>query len=244
MACSWTFAASDPLRHDPSASERAFAAPISLAVWATRDAPLIPVSKHPFGNPAGLPRLGKGIFLVASRELVDPNFRRTGVLLVAHGEEGAMGVVVNRPTPLTLASALPDIEELAERRDRIHIGGPVATSQITLLLRATSPPDNAQHVFSDVYFSGSLTTLMQHVQEQDAADAMQAYAGYAGWGAGQLEGEVERGDWSLIEADAELLFNRSPENMWQELNRRASGVWVKAIEGHLGVAGLCGSSNE
>ncbi len=191
-----------------------------------------------------MPHLAKGVFLVASRDLVDANFRRTVVLIVAHGEDGAMGVIVNRPTSLTLSTALPDIAELAERPEPLYVGGPVATSQITLLLRAASPPDNALHVFHDVYFSGSLTTLMQLIRDQDLADTMQAYAGYAGWAPGQLEGEVKHGDWHLVEADADTVFSKSPETIWRELNREASGLWVRAAERRVDMARLPDSRNE
>ncbi len=196
------------------------------------------VRKHPFGKPVDVPRLAKGVFLVASRDLTDPNFRRSVVLLVAHGEDGAMGVVVNRPTPLTLRQVLPDIGELAERSDQLYIGGPVATSQITLLMRATAPPDNAEHVFRDVYFTGSLKTLMRHIRDENVAETMQAYAGYAGWAPGQLEGEVKRGDWGLAEADVELLFSSSPETIWRTLDRETSGLWVRAVRRHATMAGL------
>lgn len=241
---SGTFAASDPPLHDRATAARAVDSALAGTAYANQNAPVVPVSKHPLGDSAGMPRLAKGVFLVASRELVDPNFRRTVVLLVSHGEDGAMGVVVNRRTSLTLGAVLPDIAELAERSDQLYIGGPVATTQITLLLRAANPPDNAEHVFHDVYFSGSLTTLMQQVREQEIAESMHAYAGYAGWAAGQLEGEVERGDWSLTEADAEILFSQSPDDIWRELNRKASGVWVRAAERAGRMAGLSESCSE
>ncbi len=141
-----------------------------------------------------------------------------------------MGVIVNRRTDLTLSSVLPDIEELAERSDQLFVGGPVASSQITLLIRAVDPPRNSQHVFNDVYFSGSLATLMDYLQSQELVRAMHAYAGYAGWGPGQLEGEVGRGDWNLVSADAETVFSESPEEMWPELIRESSGLWVRGAQ--------------
>ena len=244
VLCAGRSAASNPPAHAQVTAACDLASQTILAHPLSPKASVLKVGKHPHGDPAGRPRLGKGIFLVANRKLVDPNFRRSVVLLVAHGDDGAMGVVVNRPTPLTLSAVLPDIAELAERSDPLYLGGPVATSQITLLLRAAKPPENAQHVFRDVYFSGSLTTLMQHVRDEQIADTMQAYAGYAGWAAGQLEGEVERGDWSLVEADAELLFSSSPEDMWRELNRQSSGLWVKAAECNPGMAWLTGTRKE
>ncbi len=194
------------------------------------DADLVSARKHPFENPRVGPRLTKGMFLVASRGLVDPNFRRSVVLLVAHDQDGAMGVIVNRRTDLTLSTVLPDIEELADRPDQLFVGGPVASSQIILLLRAADPPRNSQHVFNDVYFSGSLTTLMDYLEDQALAGAMHAYAGYAGWAPGQLEGELERGDWNLVSADAETVFSESPEEMWPELIRQSSGLWVRGAQ--------------
>ncbi len=228
--CSWAWAASDSQRHTEAFPDRAIHAVLCAVSPVSPDTDFLQASKHPFDNPRVGPRLTKGMFLVASRGLVDPNFRRSVVLLVAHDEDGAMGVIVNRRTDLTLSTVLPDIEELADRPDQLFVGGPVASTQIILLLRAADPPRNSQHVFNDVYFSGSLTTLMDYLEDQDLVGAMHAYAGYAGWAPGQLEGELERGDWNLVSADAETVFSESPEEMWPELIRQSSGLWVRGAQ--------------
>lgn len=175
----------------------------------------------------GAPVLGKGVFLVASRGLHDPNFSKTVVLIVAHGEDGAMGVVLNRPTPVRLGALLPDVEGLEESHEPVFIGGPVAIERVTLLLRAASPPVDSLQVFGDVYFSGSITTLEQALSEEPPVSGMQAYAGHAGWGPGQLEGEVRRGDWHLVKADAAMVFSEAPQEIWRQLIDVHSGVWVR-----------------
>jgi putative transcriptional regulator len=173
------------------------------------------------------PVLGKGVFLVASRRLRDPNFNKTVVLIVAHGEDGALGVVLNRPTPMRLAALLPDMEGLGDREERVFIGGPVAIERVTLLLRAASPPVDSLRVFGEVYFSGSVTTLEQALSEEPPVSGMQAYAGHAGWGPGQLEDEVQRGDWYVAKPDAAIVFSEAPEKLWRQLIDVQSGVWVR-----------------
>jgi putative transcriptional regulator len=183
--------------------------------------------KRPAQRLDGAPVLGKGVFLVASRGLRDPNFSKTVVLIVAHGEDGALGVVLNRPTRMRLSALLPDVEGLDDSQEPVFIGGPVAIERVTLLLRAASPPVDSLQVFGDVFFSGSIAALEQALSEEPSVSGMQAYAGHAGWGPGQLEGEVRRGDWYLVKADAAMVFSDAPEEIWHQLIDVQSGVWVR-----------------
>src|SRR5206468_735403 len=91
-------------------------------------------------------QLGKGIFLVASPNLRDPNFRQTVVLLCEHGAEGALGVVVNRPTAMSVSEALPQMPVLEGQRHVLFSGGPVQPNQVMLLYRLEQLPDNSHHV--------------------------------------------------------------------------------------------------
>lgn len=172
-------------------------------------------------------KLDKATFLVASRQLQDPNFRESVVLLVDYGRSGAMGVIVNRPTSLPVAGLLPDLELLRARAPQnMHFGGPVARGRLSLLVRTSQAPVEARHVFADVYVSGETATL-EWLLERDAGSAtFRAYAGYAGWGPGQLESELARGDWFVEAADAATVFETAPSVIWPELIRRNTGHWV------------------
>ena len=165
-------------------------------------------------------RLAKGRFLVASRLLRDPNFSETVVLLIDHDWDGAMGLVINRPSEVRLSSVFPDIEELREQPDMVYFGGPVARNRIMLLIRSHNQPERSHHVFEDIYISSSQKVLEQVIRDADPSGRFRIYAGYAGWGPGQLEGEVSRGGWFILPGDAETVFNKDTSEIWPELIRQ------------------------
>lgn len=167
-----------------------------------------------------------GRFLIASRRLGDPNFSQTVVLLIDYGAHGAMGVVINRPTPVTLASALPDVKELHNHNDRVFLGGPVGQSLMLLLVRSQKPPAKARRIFGDVYASGSLTVLRKTMSKK-SKNHLRAFIGYAGWGPGQLKREINRGDWYVAPADAKTIFDTPPADIWRRSVVRFSGEWTR-----------------
>jgi putative transcriptional regulator len=169
---------------------------------------------------------GKGKFLVARRQLIDPNFNQTVVLLVEHSEEGALGLVINRPTEVKLSDVL-EIDGAARLVEPVYSGGPVAHGRMLMLLRAPETPEGAQPVFEDVHSSGSRELLERLVTQQGAVEHFRVYAGHAGWAPGQLEAEIERGGWHVAPADSDLVFSMAPENVWPELNRRAAARWTR-----------------
>jgi putative transcriptional regulator len=171
-------------------------------------------------------RLQKGKLLVASRTLQDPRFQRTVILLVEYSGAGALGVVVNRPTEVPLGEALPEVKELARRRDvTIYLGGPVARERMLVLLRTRTQPPDSLRIFGRVFASSSLSALRDSVAR---GEGVRAYAGYAGWGKGQLDGEVARGDWLIGPADAEAVFAEHPDAVWDRLIERFAGDWTMA----------------
>jgi putative transcriptional regulator len=172
---------------------------------------------------SGHPRLARGKFLVANRSLVDPTFAEAVVLLVDYDDNGALGVVVNRPTEVPLVAALPEVKELRQRADRIYIGGPVSRDRMVLLVRAHAQPPQSVEVFEHVFATGSLTTLRRSLGKKDA---VRAYAGYAGWGPGQLEVEVDRGDWLIGPADSKAIFDDPAPDVWSRFLERFAGDWA------------------
>jgi putative transcriptional regulator len=164
--------------------------------------------------------------LVATRQLLDPNFAEAVVLLLESGAEGAVGVVVNRPSKLELRSVLPDVKGLSQRRDTVFLGGPVEKGQLLLLVRSPSPPQQSVRVFRDVFVTASLDALNRAAAESPGDPRFRLFAGYAGWGAGQLEVEIARGDWIVLPGDVEQVFAPAPERIWESLVER-EGRWVR-----------------
>jgi putative transcriptional regulator len=171
--------------------------------------------------------LAKGKFLVASRKLRDPNFKETVVLLIDYGPDGAMGLVINRPSEIKLATVFPDIKALKERKDTIYVGGPVAVNRMLLLVGAPLVPEASQEVTQDVYISSSWKVLERLMKDAAKEERFRIFAGYAGWAPDQLDFETSRGDWHVLKADAETVFDKKPAEIWQELILRASVKWVR-----------------
>jgi len=186
---------------------------------------------------AGPARPAKGRFLVASRSLSDPNFAHAVVLLLVYEPQGAMGVIINRPSHIPLSSALPELEELRRRKDPVFFGGPVALDAALMLVRSTARPQDAQAIVKDVYLSGSRAVLRQAVRGAGKSNRLRVYAGHAGWGAGQLEQEIGRGDWVVTDADPASIFELSPDDVWPRLIDHVSGQWTRAQRPAVG-AGL------
>ena len=171
--------------------------------------------------------LAKGKFLVASRRLRDPNFKETVVLLIDYGLGGAMGLIINRPSEVKLATVFPDIKELKERKDTIYVGGPVAVNQMLLLVGSPQVPEASKEVTQDVYISSSWKVLERLMKNVVKDERFRIFAGYAGWAPNQLDFEKARGDWHVLKADAETVFDKKPSEVWQELILRASVKWVR-----------------
>ena len=160
-------------------------------------------------------RPAKGRFLVAVRQLQDPNFTRAVILLTKFGEDGAMGLIVNHSTDIKLAGLL-DLEGIEKRTETIFIGGPVERSAIMLLVRSETPPVMSEKIIGDVYLSSDRTLLEQYIAGPDGDENFRLYSGYSGWAAGQLEFEIERGSWHLFKADPETVFSRHPSKVWEQ----------------------------
>lgn len=170
--------------------------------------------------------LARGKFLVASRGIRDPRFAEAVILLIEYGPRGAMGLLINRPTNVRLSSLFPDIEGLNRRTDTLYVGGPVNTNLMFLLMRSRTLPKDAVHIAGDIYASGSFSALRRLIENPSPGETFHAYAGYAGWARGQLDLEVSRGDWHVIDADSSSVFDTKPSDIWHRLIGGISGVWV------------------
>jgi putative transcriptional regulator len=175
--------------------------------------------------------LASGKFLVADGRIGDPRFSQTVILIVSYSPNGAMGLIINHPTNVELSSVLPDIKGAKGRKDRLYIGGPVGMDEMFLLIRTSGQLEESLHVFGNVYMSMSRNILERMIEKGQRGEDLRIYVGYAGWAPGQLEGEVARGDWHVVDADAGTIFEREPSGIWPELIKRASAQWVRAWDG-------------
>ena len=173
-----------------------------------------------------MPPLGKGVFLVASPNLTDPNFRQTIVLICEFGPEGTLGLIVNRPTKVPLSEALPQITALKGTPHALFAGGPVQPNGILMLFRVRQEPAGARRVFEEVYLGGNVQTLERVLTRPEPTETFRAYAGYAGWAAGQLEFEMTLGSWATIQADAGSIFEKESVNLWPDMLRTLSAPRV------------------
>ena len=161
--------------------------------------------------------LGKGIFLVANPSLRDHNFRQTVILLCEHGEEGALGVVVNRPTKINITEVLPQIPILEGQKHMVFSGGPVQRNHLLILYRTPEEPENTHHVFNGVYLGGNMTALEEIVKNPFSPDNFRAFMGYSGWAPGQLENEMESGSWLTLPADSSFMFDWDHTRVWTDI---------------------------
>jgi putative transcriptional regulator len=165
----------------------------------------------------------RGKLLIAGPSLLDPNFWRTVVLVIEHNEEGALGLVLNRPSETTVGEAVPALVELVDGDEPLFIGGPVQPSSVIVLARLEDPSDAALLSFDDVGVIGAGTE-----SELSAAGVRQgrAFVGHAGWGPGQLDGELERGDWITEPARREDAFSDDPRELWTLVLTRMGGSYA------------------
>jgi putative transcriptional regulator len=161
--------------------------------------------------------LGKGIFLVATPNLRDPNFRQTVILLCEHGKEGALGVVVNRPTKINITEVLPQIPILEGQKHMVFSGGPVQRNHLLILYQTPEEPENTHHVFDGVYLGGNMATLEEIVKNPFSLDNFRTFMGYSGWAPGQLENEMESGSWLTLPADSSYMFDRNHTRIWANI---------------------------
>jgi putative transcriptional regulator len=164
-----------------------------------------------------------GQLLLAAPNLADPNFARTVVLVGVHSSEGAMGVVLNRPSELTVAESVPELEGAVAGDEPLYIGGPVQTSSIVCLAEFVDPRGAGLLVLGRIGFPARDADL---ASLSDATVRTRAFAGFAGWGEGQLEDEVDNGDWIAAAALAEDIFTDSPADLWSRALARKGGSFA------------------
>jgi putative transcriptional regulator len=160
----------------------------------------------------------QGQLLISSPLLHDPNFRRTVVLMTHHDDEGAMGLVLSRPSEIRVAEAVPELADLPGD-ELVYVGGPVQPEAVVVLVEHESVPETP--IVGNVAF-------MQADADVDELDTVRArvFAGYSGWGPGQLEGELEESSWIVVPAKPDDAFAPDPDELWRTVLHRKGGKFA------------------
>jgi putative transcriptional regulator len=164
-----------------------------------------------------------GQLLLAAPSLQDPNFQRAVVLIGAHSEEGAMGVVLNRPSAVTVGEAVPQLEQAVGELETVYVGGPVQPSSIVFLAEFLDPAPAGLLVLGRIGFpapEADIDELSESIARR------RVFAGYAGWGEGQLDEELDQGDWIALPAQPEDVFTEDPDELWSRVLARKGGAYV------------------
>jgi putative AlgH/UPF0301 family transcriptional regulator len=186
----------------------------AAAALAWFDSQFLPLQFH---SPQDL---GVGKLLVASRNLGDPDFARTVVVLVHYDEKGVVGLILNRRTDLPLSRVL-DLEAAKDRSDPVYLGGPVAPSAVFALFKSSARMEKAENIFAGVYFISDKALFEQTISARPDPGAFHVYLGYAGWTQDQLRTEVRLGGWFVFPADAAAIFNSDPDSLWLQMIQKA-----------------------
>jgi putative transcriptional regulator len=162
----------------------------------------------------------RGSLLVAAPQLLDPNFRRTVVLVAEHDDDGTMGVILNRPSGMSVGDAAPELEALVGPEAPIFAGGPVQPTAGVVLAEVA---EVGEPIFDDVILLPDLAELADVI---DGAGRTRVFAGYAGWGPGQLEDELGRDDWIVEPARPDDVFSEEPDALWAAILLRKGGQYA------------------
>ena len=164
----------------------------------------------------------RGQLLVAAPPLVDPNFDRTVVLMLEHNDEGALGLVLNRPSESRLVEALPDWHAHSADPGVLFLGGPVSTDAVIgigLVHGDAAEPET----FTPLFLGLGTVDLARDPSDLEGLQMVRVFAGYSGWGTGQLEAEMDVGAWITVDAAVSDVFIGSPEKLWRSVLIRQGG---------------------
>ena len=182
----------------------------------------------------GVPRHLSGNFLISDFDLADPNFYRSVVLMIAHDEQGAFGLVVNRPSPYALGELIEGVEDTPAASIAVYVGGPVQQNALFTMHERFDRDDSAAGVnqpAEGVTFEPATHTLVEYLKDEWAAlpeaqrPAVRMYVGYSGWGPGQLENELKADSWLVLKASKQVIFDPDPQALWAQALARKGPLY-------------------
>ena len=164
----------------------------------------------------------KLLFLVARNEIVDPYFQRSVVLMLPIKDQPLIvGLIINKPTRLSLVKLFPESPVLKNRADMAFMGGPVDMQTPALAFHAAKPPKGAMLLYDDVYLSFDAEQIAERLADPKQAGDLRMFLGRAQWAPEQLQGEALRGSWYSLREDGEVIFDHDTEHLWDRLHLRA-----------------------
>jgi putative transcriptional regulator len=165
----------------------------------------------------------RGKLLVASPALVDPNFARSVVLITEHNDDGAMGIVLDRPSDARVGEVVPQLADVAGPEAPVYVGGPVQPTALVVLAEFSDPEAAAWIIVADVGFASA---DFDTAELGSVVRRGRVYAGYSGWGAGQLEAEMEVDSWIVEPPLPKEIFPDEPETLWNDVLARKGGQYA------------------
>jgi putative transcriptional regulator len=157
-----------------------------------------------------------GMLLVATRELQDPTFAQSVILLLSHGIAGSQGLIVNQQSQWQLSDVLTDIDAAADEHP-LFFGGPLGVHQVFMLMRGDAAVPGALQVKDDIWFSNSRRVFDDLLADPLPAADLRFYLGYASWTTGQLALEIQRGSWLLVKGETGIVFDPAGSGLWERL---------------------------
>jgi putative transcriptional regulator len=179
----------------------------------------------------------KGRLLLATPPLEDPNFDRTVIYVLEHHDEGALGLVLNRPMDEQLTEPLDAWTTLQSDPSQIFAGGPVEPDALIALARTTGEVDDDDHLAPLNADIASADLSADPVLISSTISALRVFRGYAGWGPGQLDGEIDAGAWMVLDTEPGDVFTDHPDDLWRTVLRRQPGrlSWLATAPDDLAV---------
>ncbi|MDO8545739.1 MAG: YqgE/AlgH family protein [Nitrospirales bacterium] len=171
-------------------------------------------------------KVKRGMFLVATPQLTDPDFRQTVVLICEHGSGGSLGLVVNRRTEQHITEVLPKATGLHEKAGFVYTGGPVQKGSLLILHRLGWEVPESRSIFDGVCLGGDLDFLEDSFPRDEGEGLVRVYMGYAGWAPGQLQFELSSGSWLVLPAQMRMVFARDPLQVWPTILRAQGGAYA------------------
>lgn len=173
---------------------------------------------------AGEPDRLNAILLVARPSVADPNFAESVVLVMNNLGPAPVGIIVNRPTRVGVSQLFPDNPRIATLPERVYFGGPVDLGRVWFLFRARTPPAHSVRAFDDFCLSGDRELLARLLARDKPMEGVRIFVGYSGWAPGQLEAEIERGDWTSRPAGRDAIFDHKLERAWPSEGEPSTGT--------------------
>jgi len=154
------------------------------------------------------------VFLVATSKIPEGNFHQTVVLLIRHDRDGAFGLIINRPSLISASRMVPGLKIRPKQDVELWQGGPVDPGSWFVLIRSSETLEGATQISGNLQISSDQDLLRKLLRKKKFKGRFRIYSGYAGWASGQLEAELMRGGWKVVEGGADAVFSADPAELW------------------------------